>query len=523
MTAWRHDGGADRMIRVSPSNLTARRARAGPGSLAAACLAALLPACGNAGGSGSLVLAVDADETVFSPLSDMTPKFLVFQPLVVRDAVTGEPRPRLARRWEHSADYRHWTVFLRSDVRWHDGVPFTARDVEFTLGLFRRWLPGPEIVVNDDTTYSLTFEKQGFGWPLDDWMVYYPRHLLEHLDPDDFWSWDFWKTPVGNGPYRYVRHVMGSSVALEANADYFLGAPSVQRVVLRFGRQPLMELRSGGVHAATVQPLDLPRLPEGRFDTFVQVSPDLIQAILWNQRHPLLRQAAVRRALTLGIDRTELHAVVGLPPAIPVFDVLPTPRQYWRGELPAALPYDTTQAVRLLESVGWKRTSASGMLEKDGQAFTLRLLATPATERHAVVLQAQLRRIGVAVEITTIEQATQIARIRAGDFDAAIATTISNVAYVLSNRVLLGRDSPLGYHDDEVLALIERLPTALDPSEEDAIYRRLGEIMQRDLPMTVLHPVVNYTVADRRLVGLSEPHRTFADWYLDELAFHRNR
>jgi hypothetical protein len=47
--------------------------------------------------------------------------------------------------------------------------------------------------------------------------------------------------------------------------------------------------------------------------------------------------------------------------------------------------------------------------------------------------------------------------------------------------------------------------------------------MQRDLPMTVLHPVVNYTVADRRLVGLCEPHRSFADWYLDELTFHRNR
>jgi peptide/nickel transport system substrate-binding protein len=491
-------------------------------SLATACLAALA-GCAGTRDTEALVLVVDADETVFGPLSDMTPKFLVFQPLVVRDAVTGEPRPRLAQRWEHSADYRHWTVVLRPDVRWHDGAPFTARDVEFTLGLFRRWLPGPEIAVHDDTTYSLTFEKQGFGWPLDEWLVYYPRHLLEHLDPEDFWAWDFWKAPVGNGPYRYVRHVVGSTVALEANDDYFLGAPSVQRVVLRFGRQPLMELRSGGVHAATMQPLDLPKLPEGRFDTFVQVSPDLIQAILWNQRHPLLRDAAVRRALTLAIDRAELHAVIGLPPTIPVFDVLPTRRQYWRGELPAAVPFDTTQAVRLLEAAGWYRGTASGMLEKNGQAFTLRMLATPETERHAVVLQAQLRRIGVSVEITTIEQASQLARIRAGDFDAALATTISNVAYVLSNRVLLGRDSPLGYRDDEVLSLIDRLPAALDPAEEDAIYRRLGEILRRDLPITVLHPVVNYTVADRRLVGLSEPHRSFADWYLDELAFQRSR
>jgi peptide/nickel transport system substrate-binding protein len=491
-------------------------------SLSTACLAALA-GCTGSRDTGPFVLMVDADEAVFGPLSDMTPKFLVFQPLVVRDAVTGEPRPRLAQRWEHSADYRHWTVTLRSDVRWHDGVLFTARDVEFTLDLFRRWLPVPHMSVRDDTTYTLDFGKQGFGWPLDEWMVYYPRHLLEHLDPEDFWGWDFWKTPIGNGPYRYLRHVVGSTMELESNPDYFLGAPSIERIVVRFGRQPLVELRSGGIQAATIQPLDLPKLPAGRFNTFVQVSPDLIQAILWNQRHPLLRDAAVRRALTLAIDRAELHAVVGLPPTIPVFDVLPTRRQYWRGELPAAVPFDTTQALRLLASVGWQRTRSSGMLEKNGQAFTLRMLAIPETERHAVVLQAQLRRVGVSVEITTLEQATQLARIRAGDFDAALATTISNVGNVLSNRVLLGRDSPLGYQDGEVASLIDRLPTALDPAEEDAIYRRLGEIMQRDLPMTVLHPVVNYTVADRRLVGLSEPHRSFADWYLDELAFQRSR
>jgi peptide/nickel transport system substrate-binding protein len=510
------------MTRSSSSGRIPRRAPAGAVLLATTCLAVLLAACGNAGATEALVLAVDADETVFGPLSDMTPKFMVFQSLVVRDPGTGEPSPRLAQRWEHSTDYRHWTVILRPDVRWHDGTPFTARDVEFTLGLFRRWLPGPDIVVHDDTTYTLEFREQGVGWPLDEWMVYYPRHLLEHLDPEDFWAWDFWMAPVGNGPYRYVRHVAGSSVELSANRDFFLGTPPIERVVLRFGRQPLMELRSGGVHAATVQPLDLPRLPEERFNAFLQVSPDLIQAVLWNQRHPLLRDALVRKALTLAMDRTELHAVVGLPPAVPVFDVLPTGRQYRRGELPAALPYDTSRSIQLLESVGWKASVADRALRNGGAVFTLRLLATPETERHAVVLQAQLRRIGVAVEITTLEQAAQLARIRAGEFDAAIATTISNVGNVLSNRVLLGRGSPLGYEDEEVASLIDRLPAALDPAEEDAIYHRLGEIIRRDLPITVLHPVVNYTVADRRLVGLSEPHRSFADWYVDELAFLRH-
>jgi hypothetical protein len=66
-------------------------------SLTTACLAALA-GCAGTRDTEALVLMVDADEAVFGPLSDMTPKLLVFQPLVVRDAVTGEPRPRLAQR-----------------------------------------------------------------------------------------------------------------------------------------------------------------------------------------------------------------------------------------------------------------------------------------------------------------------------------------------------------------------------------------------------------------------------------------
>lgn len=79
-------------------------------------------------------LAVPSDEWVMSPVRSNAAKFLVFLELATPNA-QGKLEGRLARRWTHSADYRDWTIHLRSDVRWHDGVPVTAQDVKFTVDL----------------------------------------------------------------------------------------------------------------------------------------------------------------------------------------------------------------------------------------------------------------------------------------------------------------------------------------------------------------------------------------------------
>ena len=76
------------------------------------------------------------DERVLGPYWGVTPQFLVFLPLVARNA-KGELEGRLAERWEHSADYRSWTIHLRKNVHWQDGVRVTAHDIKFTLDLLR--------------------------------------------------------------------------------------------------------------------------------------------------------------------------------------------------------------------------------------------------------------------------------------------------------------------------------------------------------------------------------------------------
>jgi ABC-type transport system substrate-binding protein len=89
------------------------------------------------------VLYPDSDEW---SIWDNEVPFLVFSTLVALGE-SGEVEGRLALSWEHSPDYRTWTIHLRSDVSWHDGVPFTTRDVEFTVNLWKH----PETMLEEGT------------------------------------------------------------------------------------------------------------------------------------------------------------------------------------------------------------------------------------------------------------------------------------------------------------------------------------------------------------------------------------
>ena len=474
------------------------------------------------------VLYPGFDERALGPYADMPSKFLVFLPLLSLNE-KGEPEGRLAERWEFSPDYSTWTVHLRKDVRWHDGVPVTARDIKFTLDL----LTHPDvhyhargaytIDVLDDQTCTITFNKLA-GWPLEEWAwtVCYPKHLLEGLDPKDFMNWEFWTHPVGDGPYRYVRHVPKTMLEVEANPDYYRGKPKIEHVVLKFGALGgLTELLSGNVDAAPVDGTDLLKIAgDRRFQAYYDLGTNDISALILNHRHAPFGNPRVRQALTLAINRRELLQVLNLPPKLPTFDVIFTPRQFWRGELPDPLPYDPELAKRLLEEAGWRDTDGDGVRDHGGKPFRFAALVRPAQgqDKAAVYIQDQLRRVGVQMEVQTLERMQ--ARLLGGKFEAAIYLT--NFSGRLGHLKFFGEGSPIGYANGTVSALLKEAWTTqdLDADERrkmDAIYRRLMPIFQADLPLTYLYPACFYTAAHRRVHGLSSPHRADPVWYMEDL------
>ena len=465
------------------------------------------------------------DEHVLGLPYDMLDKFLVFLPLAAENEA-GELEGRLAQSWEHSDDWRAWTIFLRSDIRWHDGVPVTAHDVKFTLDLMKRpdvlWADPDafEVRVLDDTSYTITYRKPSIGNPLDSWTVYYPKHLLEGLDTARWMQWEFWTRPVGNGPYRYVRHVAGTLLELEANPDFYMGRPRIDRVVLKFGGQPVAELLSGNVDVVQqATEADLLWLADDpRFRIYQGFAPHSIHAIVWNQRHPAFRDPRVRRALTQAVDREELLRVLNLPEDTPVLDVLFTVDQFRRGELPAPLPYDPEEASRLLEEAGWQDTDDDGIRQRGGRPFEFSALVGPlfGLERAAVYIQSQLRRVGIRMEVETLEILALFERVTAREFDAVIAD-IHTRGDRGAGAFHFEEDSPIGYANPRVGSLLRQKGLMFDRAEVDSIYRELWPIFQADLPVTFLFPIVHTTIAHRRVRGLASPSRIDPVSHIEQL------
>lgn len=461
---------------------------------------------------GSTVIVAVSDISALLP-DKSDADFLVFLPLATWDE-NGELEGRLAESWEHSPDYREWIYHLRTDVLWHDGVPVTAHDLKFTIDL----LTHPDVfeyphlsatVLNDSTLKIESSHVHGYQ----DDIVYYPKHLLEHLDPKDFWEWEFWKRPVGNGPYRFVRHMPQTMIEFEANPNYYQGKPAIERVVLKFvgATGGFTELLSGNVDAVPyANPAHIPQLAaDPRFHVY-QKGPDYAGglAIYWQHNNSLFRDPSVRRALTLAINRRELLPVLNLPENLPLFDGPITVRQFHRRQLPEPITYNPAQVRTLLDAAGWHDPDGDGVREREGQAFRFTAIAftdpVVNSDKSAVYIQAQLREAGVQMDIQMLDLAVVWERLSIGKFDAAFMVVQSAPQWY---QKYFGADSPLGYNNPEVIRLIDQAVATADPNEEDRIYRELMRIFRVEQPITYVLPLTLTYVVHRRVQGLSTPFR----------------
>ena len=450
------------------------------------------------------------------------PQAIVFLDMALPDE-NGVMQGRLAKSWEHSPDYSTWTYHLRTGVRWHDGMPVTAHDVKFTMDLLSHpkvleRTPGSySTAVLDDSTFVITYTKGFSPTSPETGTACFPKHLIKDLDPSQFKSWEFWTRPVGNGAYRYVRHVPKTLIEFEANPDYALGRPKIDRLIIKFGPSSVTELLSGNVDAVShFLRADVVAIKDDpRFREYYEIWDDIqyLQVILWNQRNPLFSDPRVRRALTLAINRRELLRVLNMSEDLPIVDVVYTERQYWQGELPKALPYDRELAGKLLDQAGWRDLDGDGVRERDGGEFRFSLIVGADWQAAAVYVQAQLRQLGIWMDITTLGPVGR-ARMRAGKFDAALGPLWSKVDDLVH---FFGEDSPIGYRNARVTRLLDSAQNARNPDEMDEIFRGLMSAFREDLPFTFLVLNVQTYVAHRRVKGLSTPFRANPWWSVEHL------
>ena len=494
---------------------------------AAVALAVVVTACGGdgdgsggAGGGrgGTVIVGMDTDFSGFNAVTnsswytDQAIKYGLYTPLVQYDEGLA-PRPYLAESWELDGDTAV-TFRLREDVRWHDGRPVTAEDVKFTFDLAKNPETGSLLgsaylgsvasaEVLDPRTIRFAFTAPHAQALEDFWWAPMPKHLLEDVAPAELANAPFNRDPVGSGPFRFREWRSNDRLVLERNDEFpaaLGGPPAAERVVFRVVPEPatlLTELLTGGIHIdIPVAPDQTDRIEEASTLALHSFPGNTLYYIGWNTRREPFTDAAVRRAMTLAIDRQEIIDALLRGYGSPATSTIPAWHEYDPGLAP--LPHDPAAAGRLLEEAGWADRNGDGVREGPGGrrlAFSLLTSERPLNRAIVEVVQSQLREVGAAVEIQVLEFQTMLTQHRGREFDAVLSNWVldnyqmASAPYSLfhsSQAEVEGSANRSGVRDPELDRLIEEGMAATDPAAARDVWRRFTERLQREQPFTFM-------------------------------------
>ncbi|HWK95487.1 MAG TPA: ABC transporter substrate-binding protein [Pseudolabrys sp.] len=436
-----------------------------------------------------------------------------------------KPIPQLATSWTVSPDGKEYTFNLRKGVKWHDGKPFTARDVEFSLKLAGEWhtrtrltlAKVTEYVIPDDHTIVLRLSAPApyllIGLIPNEAPIL-PRHLFEGTDViknrHNF-------APVGTGPFKFEKWERGNYISVVRNEDYWGDKPAnLDRIIFRIipdASARGVALETGEVDIAAWNPIpitDLPRLSNyphlavNREGYNYRPSPFSIE---FNLTNPYLKDIRVRHAFAHALDIKSIVKVIFFDEAIPhVTPVSPFSKGYFKDI--SGYAFDIDKANKLLDEAGFPR-------KDDGIRFKLafRHVGDRSEFRPlADFIKASLRRVGIDLTVVVIDEAAwgPIYQAQKWDTHVTIATNMIDPAlgvarfYQTPDPKAKTKQHASGYSNPEVDALLAKALDENDDAKRFELWHRFQDIAVRDLPRLYLVTVKNYTVYNKRAKNFTE-------------------
>jgi peptide/nickel transport system substrate-binding protein len=493
----------------------------------------------------TVVIASGADLESANPLVTIHPlarqvqRYALFVTLARYDAQL-EPTPYYARAWRFSADRRALTFALISALRWDDGTPTTARDVAYTLNAARDPATGfprasdlaeiTTVAADDDSTVTIHFATaQPRFPPILCELPIVPEHRLARTPREAMRADSFAVHPVGNGPFRFVRRDAGQRWELARNDDFpaaMGGPPRLRRVIIAVIDESATKfagLTSGELDLAGISPAMAPLVARDPLLRVIDYPVLQSYGIVFNSSKQPFDDARVRRALSLAIDRKRIVAVAVHGYGEPSANAIPSTHPFATPSAMVAAP-DSARADSLLSAAGWPRT-ATGIRRRAGRALTLELLTVGSSDNAAEqLIQSDLARIGVRVDIRQRELASFLAEARATPrrFDALYTgipgdLSLSYLSAMFDSRFAGSALDYAGFHEPRLDTLLAAARSAPDSSAR-ARWSLVENELDARMPVAWIYHARGVQGASRRLEGVTMDLRgelaTLASWYV---------
>ena len=350
---------------------------------------------------------------------------MIYDTLVQYRENTTALEPALAESWTRSADGLTWTFHLRQGVQFHDGTPFSADAVVFSLTrplmLFRDFHEQfiSQIVALDPFTVQIQLKT-----PYAPFISTLAGTSFSIVSPVAVQT--LGENPIGTGPFKFVQWDKNDKIVLSANDTHWAGKPALDRLIFRSipdNAMRLTELQAGNIHVMEFPNPDEIPLIQGDPQLEILMQPSLNTGYLaMNMERPPFDNLKVRLAINHAINKAEiverLYQGLGIPAKNPI------PPTLWSyDDSIEAHAYDPELARQLLAEAGYP----------DGFETTLWALPVPRPYipdgmALAVALQSDLQNVGINANIVTYDWATYLEKTANGEHDIAMLGWIANVA-----------------------------------------------------------------------------------------------
>lgn len=465
----------------------------------------------------------------------------------------------LATRYEISSDQLTYTFYLRNDVKWHDGEPFSADDVLFTFQKIQDpkvksplYVSAKDIYVRkvDATTVQFGLKKP-FA-PFLDLMTrqIIPEHIWKNIPADNFYLAQLNLKPIGTGAWKYTSFKKNADGTLRSyifvrNDHYYREKPYLEKLTFKFypdNDSAVQALKNRTVQGVSFVPRELrDRLEKNKDIQYYTFDAPQYTALFFNQSlNADLKSKAVRQALAYAIDKDRLVREVLAGEGHVVHAPL---LSGFLGYHEKVRRYDTnvTTALQLLETAGWKK-DAQGQLVKEGPApdpkkkdeappaarqlkMTIATVRSPEHTKTAELISADWQQLGVAVDITYADaQNIKTDVIDSRNFE------------ILLYGEIIGSDPDLYpfWHSSQAQApglnlalfsspsadkFLEDARQSSDTKKRTEMYQKFQDILAEEMPAIFLYsPTYNYAV-DKEVRGIRDrkqiiyPSDRFGDIY----------
>lgn len=457
----------------------------------------------------------------------------------------------LAESLTISEDGRVYNIIMRKDARFHDGVSVTAEDVAFTIGLIQKpsiksplrgnW-SGVTVEVINSHELNLVLENPYAPFRENLTIGVLPKHIWNNLSDEEFPFSQYNIEPIGSGPYEVAAMEHNTAgLVYQYDLRYFKDyqdEPNIRRIIVRFYQNEeaiLKALEEGAINStAALSERYLASVDKTDYNFISEPLPRVFSVFFNQNRNPVLRDGAVREALSLAVDRDELvsRALSGYGQSVDT----PLPAGFFENLSEANDNEDRLSEARAkLEAAGWT-VGTNQRLEKniDGVAtplvFTVRSSNGVLFERTAAYLTEVWRELGAEVTFEFYEQSDLVQTIiRPRDYQALLFGMDIGRSLDLypfwhsSSREDPGLNVSL-YANITVDNLVSRMRVSTSTEQRDQLIEQFSAEIASEIPAIFLYsPSFEYvttkevrTTQFSKLQRPSERWSNVTDWYMHE-------